>query len=141
MTASSPSSTRNSTLRLIIEALIALLLLVVVAQNLVTPGSSMVGTDYQLVVMESGQIYLGRLEKLETDWPVLRNVIQLARKSQGEGQNAQLVFVPRAAEPHRPDHMVINAEHILSIEPVAENSPMMAQLNKLSQSPPLPSGE
>ncbi|MCP5142703.1 MAG: hypothetical protein H6980_10170 [Gammaproteobacteria bacterium] len=135
MTESNASTTRNSSLRLIIEALIALLLLIVVAQNMVTPGSSLTGTDHQLVVMDSGQIYLGRMEKLETGWPVLRNVIQLARKSQGEGQGSQLVFVPRAAEPHQPDHMVINAAHILSIEPVAASSTMMTQLNKLSQSP------
>lgn len=130
MTESASPSPRNGTLRLIIEGLIALLLLVVVAQNIATPASSVVGTEYQLVVLESGQVYLGRLEKLDTHWPVLRNVIQIARRSQGEGQPQQLVLVPRTAEPHRPDHMVLNAARIQSIEPVSPESPMMQQLTE-----------
>ncbi|MCB1736828.1 MAG: hypothetical protein KDI42_01765 [Gammaproteobacteria bacterium] len=124
------ASTRNSTLRLIIETLIALLLLVLVAQNIATPGSSVVGTEFQAVVLDSGQIYIGRLEKLDTGWPVMRDVIQIARRTQGEGQPPQLVLVPRAAELHRPDHMVLNATRIQSIEPVSPDSPMMQQLNE-----------
>lgn len=132
---------RQSVLRLIIESLIALLLLVVVAQNIQTPGSSLVGTDLQLVTLMTGQVYVARVDKLDSGWPVLRNVIQLARRNESEGQPAQLVLVPRIGDVHQPDHMVLNAAQILSVEPVSPGSPLMQRLQEALRKAPAPGKE
>lgn len=112
-------------INLILQGLIALLLIVLVAQGIHTPGSSLVGSDYQAVILDNGQAYFGKLEKLDSGWPVLKDVYYVQQRVSEDGKVKQSILVKRGGEMHRPDHMIINARQIQFIEPVRDGSKVM----------------
>jgi hypothetical protein len=84
-------------------------------------------TPYQAVLLDNGQLYFGRLERLETQFPVLRDVYYVQATINPETKQQSNILRRRGKEWHGPDQMVINAQHILLIEPVSTQS-KVAQL-------------
>jgi hypothetical protein len=109
-------------------------LLILLAALLLGPGCSREAnlnfeTAYQLVLLDNGQIYIGKLEQAGSDYPLLKDVFYLQRLVEGEKKEVKNVLVKRGGEWHMPEYMRINARHIVMIEPVAPES-RMAQLIK-----------
>jgi len=92
-------------------------------------------TEYQAVHLDNGQVLFGKLEQAGGDYPVLRNVF--AAQSQVNPQTKEVTrsLVKRSVELHNPDYMVLNARHIVAIEPVAATS-RVAQVIKQAESQP-----
>src|SRR5262245_54158017 len=84
-------------------------------------------TTYQAVVLTNGQVYFGKLDKLGAQYPTLRDVYYIQAQQNPETKQVSSTLVKRGREMHGPDHMIINAQHILFIEPVRPDS----QLGKL----------
>jgi hypothetical protein len=75
------------------------------------------------VLLTNGQVFFGKLEGLGTAYPVLREVYYI-RTVPGSTDNTKAtnVLVRRGQEWHAPDFMVINADHIMLVEPVTKDS-------------------
>jgi hypothetical protein len=109
-------------------------LLILLAAVILGPGCSREAnlnfeTAYQLVVLDNGQVYIGKLEQAGSDYPLLRDVFYLQRLVEGDKKEVKNVLVKRGGEWHLPEYMRINGRHIVMIEPVAPES-RMAQLIK-----------
>jgi hypothetical protein len=85
-------------------------------------------TEYQAVLLTNGQVFFGRLEGLGNTYPVLREVYYVrAVPSPVDSTKTTNVLVRRGQEWHAPDIMVLNADHIVLVEPVTKDS-KVAQL-------------
>ena len=83
-------------------------------------GGAAITTRYQAVTLTNGKVFVGRLEKLDSAFPVLSDILTLQSKP-GEGGKAPVeTLAPRGAD--EPDTMILNGDHILFIEPVRSDS-------------------
>ena len=87
------------------------------------------GTEYQAVFMDNGQTFFGRVENAGSAYPKLSDVFYIQREVNRETNEVKNILVKRGSEWHGPDYMIINAAHIVAIEPVAADS-RVAQLIK-----------
>jgi hypothetical protein len=85
-------------------------------------GSADLGTPYQAVVLTNGQVYFGKLDKLGAQFPSLTDVFYIHSQQNAETKRVTSTLVKRGREMHAPDRMLINAQHILFIEPVRPDS-------------------
>ena len=90
-------------------------------------------TEYQCVLLNSGQIFFGKMEKAGSAYPVLKNVYYVHPQMNPETKEMKSTLVKRSMEVHSPDMMYINANSIAFIEPVSPNS-KLAQLIKQAES-------
>src|SRR5664280_27906 len=90
-------------------------------------------TEYQLVVMNNGQYFIGKIEKAGSAYPVLKNVFYIRQQMDPETKQMKAGLFKRSMEPHAPNTMYINASSISLIEPVSPDS-QMAKLIKQSES-------
>jgi hypothetical protein len=118
-------SQRGSTIFSAIAAL-TLLLLVLFAGFVFWRGSGVrLTTPYHAVLLDSGQVYFGKLESLGTPWSpycVLTDVFYVQTLTNPETKQASNILVKRGKEWHAPDRMIVNDRHVVLVEPVAEGS-------------------
>ena len=84
-------------------------------------------TEYQAIVLTNGQVLIGRIEGLDSEFPILREPYSMQIVSAGDPQNPQktnTILVSRAREAHSPSYTVLQARNIMVIEPVAKGSRM-----------------
>lgn len=79
-------------------------------------------TPFQAVLLDTGQVYYGQIEGLNTDYPVLRNVYYIQSATDANTKQVTNVLIRRGKEWHGPDYTVLNAKHIAMIEPVNPQS-------------------
>jgi hypothetical protein len=84
-------------------------------------------TPYQAVLLTNGAVYFGKLQGLGTPFPVLTEVFYIQSGTNAETKQTSAVLVKRGRELHAPNRMVLNAQHILLVEPVGPDS-RVAQL-------------
>jgi hypothetical protein len=84
-------------------------------------------TPYQAVLLNNGSAYFGKLEGLGTSYPVLKEVYYIQSRQNPENKQMVNVLVKRGNELHGPDHMILNANDIVFVEPVSPSS-RVAQL-------------
>jgi len=101
---------------------IAVLLGVLVQQNLAQHTKPELATPFQAVLLQNGQAFFGQLANANSDYPVLRNVYYIRSQVNQETKQVTNQLVKRGQEWHAPDVMVINRQHIVLIEPVKPDS-------------------
>jgi hypothetical protein len=79
-------------------------------------------TPFQAVLLDTGQVYYGKLEGLGTDYPVLREVYYIQTGTDPQTKQTTSVLIRRGKEWHGPEFTVLNAGHIALIEPVSADS-------------------
>ncbi len=84
-------------------------------------------TAYQAVLLDTGQVYYGKIQGLGTPFPVLTDVYYVQNQVNAQTKAVTNVLVRRGQEWHAPDRMVLNARHIVLVEPVSPDS-KVAQL-------------
>jgi hypothetical protein len=82
---------------------------------------------YQAVLLDNNQVFFGKVADLSTDYPVLTDVFYIQTTVNQETRQQSNTLVKRGKEWHAPDKMVLNARHIIMIEPVTDGS-TVAQL-------------
>jgi hypothetical protein len=105
---------------------------VIVSSLLLLPGCSKkpsFTTPYQVVLLDNGQAYFGKVESLDTSFVLLTDIYYIQTGVTPEGKPAGMVLLKRGKEWHAPDRMHINTRHVIMIEPVAPES-QVAQLIK-----------
>ncbi len=84
-------------------------------------------------MLDTGQVYFGRLEQADSPYPVLRDVYYVQSGVNPGTKEVANVLLKRGKEWHSPDHMILNAHHIVMIEPVSPDSKvaqLIAELKK-----------
>ena len=79
-------------------------------------------TTYQAVLLDNGSVYFGKLQGAGTQYPVLTDVYYVQSQVNQETKEVKNVLIRRGNEWHAPDRMLLNARHIILIEPVGPNS-------------------
>ena len=92
-------------------------------------GSVSIATDYQAVFMDNGQVFFGKMEQVDSAYPLLRDVYYIGRQTSPDGKEVRNILVKRGNEWHGPEYMYINKQHIVLIEPISPTS-RVAQLIK-----------
>lgn len=102
--------------------IVIVVVLVVVALNWPLWPPVKFKSPYQAVLLTNGAVYFGKLEGLGTDYPILRDVFYIQNAVDPNTKQTSSVLIRRGKEWHGPDFMVLNARHVLLIEPVTEGS-------------------
>lgn len=89
--------------------------------------SAPLDAPFHAVLLDNGQVYFGKVSGLGTAFPVIRDVYYIQRGTDPETKAANNVLIRRGNEWHGPESTMINASHIVMIEPVGPKS-RVAQL-------------
>lgn len=84
-------------------------------------------TSYQAVLLDNGQVYYGKIERAGGPYPILKDIYYVQGKVNPQTKEVTNILIRRGNEWHAPDRMVLNARHVILIEPVNANS-KVAQL-------------
>jgi hypothetical protein len=84
-------------------------------------------TPYQAVLLDNNQVYYGKVQGVGTPFPVLTDVYYVQQQVNQQTKEVKNILIRRGTEWHAPDRMVINANHIILVEPVSPTS-KVAQL-------------
>ena len=86
-------------------------------------GAGVTGeTEHHAVLLDNGSAYFGRLEKLGSAYPVLTEVYYVRNQVNQETKEVTNTLIKRGQEWHAPGRMILNADHILFVEPVTPGS-------------------
>ena len=123
----SGSSQESSSQKGAAHQVAVLALLIVIAALLAWPqikpaGAPHFETQYQAVLLSSGQVYFGHLEGFGTPYPVLRDVFYVQSQQDPTTKNVTNILVQRGKEWHGPDRMYLNPGSIVLVEPVGADS-------------------
>lgn len=109
------------------KLLIAAALSVLAYQAIRSHSTPELSTPYHAVVLMNGQVFFGRLEGLNSDYPVLRDVFYIQTRQNPATKEVSNILIKRGGEAHGPDRMILNRQQVQLIEPIKEDS----QIGKL----------
>jgi hypothetical protein len=107
--------------------LFAILMATLACQQAKQPVTIDLKTPYSAVLLDNNQVYYGKLANAGSDYPELTDVYYIHSQMNPDTKAVSNILVPLGNELHSPDRMVLNAHHIILIEPVNPNS-KVAQL-------------
>jgi hypothetical protein len=93
----------------------------------------LVTTPYSAVFLTNQQVFFGKLENLGSAYPVLTDVYYVQSQVNQETKEMKNTLIKRGNEWHGPDRMVLNAQHILFIEPVTQGSTVAKLIDELKK--------
>jgi hypothetical protein len=79
-------------------------------------------TPFQAILLDTGQVYYGKIEALDTAFPILREVYYVQSTTDASTKQVTNVLIRRGKEWHGPDYTVLNSRHIVMVEPVGPAS-------------------
>jgi len=88
-------------------------------------------TPYHGVLLTNGQFLFGRFENASSEFPTLADVYYIQSQMNQETKQVNSVLVKRGKEWHSPDRMILNARHIVLIEPVKPDSDLAKRITEL----------
>ena len=111
-------------LTIVVAALVAMVAAGVTAyfsQHVFYPKVEL-STPYQAVQLNNGAAYFCRVEGLGMPYVVLKEIYYIQSRQNPETKQVTNILLKRGAEWWNPDRMIVNANNIVFIEPVATNS-------------------
>lgn len=108
---------------------------VLLALNFFAP-TAMLGRQtpgYQAVLLDNNQVYYGQLTGLGTAYPVLTNVFYVQAVVNPQTKQQSNILLKRGKEWHGPDKMLLNASHIVMVEPVTSGSTVASLINQANK--------
>jgi hypothetical protein len=90
-------------------------------------------TPYQAVLLDTGQVYYGHLEGLGSSFPTMRDVFYIQSQQNAQTKEVTNILIRRGKEWHGPDKTVLNARHIVMIEPVSPSSKVAQLISEAKQ--------
>ncbi len=118
--------------------LAALIVVLVVAgyflkSRFITLNNEEINLTYQAVFLTNGQVYFGKISKVNSDYIVLKNIYYLQANDSLQGTTSQtqpFTLVKLGKELHGPtDNMYINREQVLFYEDLREDSSVVQAIN------------
>jgi hypothetical protein len=93
-----------------------------------------IDTEYTSVFLENGQIFVGKLEKAEPSYILLKDVFYIkswvVQDKEDQSREIRNTISIRSKEPNNPAFTYINTQHILLIEPVSKKSKISDLIEK-----------
>lgn len=100
-------------------------------------GFSEKSSNYQAVFLVNNQVYFGKLTKINSQYPVLKDIYYLQVNQsiqpieEGQSSSPDISLIKLGGELHGPtDEMKINREHILLIENLRSDSNLVSAILK-----------
>lgn len=90
-------------------------------------------TKYQAVFMDNGQVYFGQISGLGTAYPALTDVYYVERQIDPKAKTVKNVLVSAVGQWNAPDRMVLNARHMVAVEPVSPTSTVAKLIEELKK--------
>jgi hypothetical protein len=101
---------------------IAAALCVLAYQGMRAHDTPTLSTGYHTVALVNGQAFFGRIESLDGQYTVLRDVFYIQSRQNPDTKDIANVLIKRGGEAHAPDRMIINRQQVLLMEPVGADS-------------------
>ncbi|APW37221.1 hypothetical protein RD110_08425 [Rhodoferax koreense] len=101
---------------------IAAALCVIAYQGLRSQASPELSAPYHAVALTNGQVFFGRIDRLDGNYTVLRDVFYIQSRQNPENKEVANVLIKRGGEAHGPDRMMLNRQQVLLVEPVGSDS-------------------
>lgn len=79
-------------------------------------------TPYQAVQLSNGAAYFCKIEGLGTPYPILKELYFVQSRQNPETKQVTNILLKRVNEFWQPDRMIVNANSIVSVEPVNPTS-------------------
>ena len=92
-------------------------------------------TPYQAVQLSNGAAYFCKLEGLGTPYPVLKELYFVQSRQNPETKQVTNILLKRVNEFWQPDRMIVNANSIVSVEPVNPTSRVAELIAEAKQKP------
>lgn len=137
----SRASKKRKTVKAVVAAVVALLLLASVAVYAYSNSvARMIANDkYQAVFLTGGQVYFGKLKKVNSEYYSLKNVFYIQNQNGGdstekaaEGSDIQLIKL--GSEVHGPDdEMVINKDEVSFFENLKKDSKIAKSIDQYKE--------
>ncbi len=87
------------------------------------PASATVDANkFYAVLLSNGAVYFGKLEGLDSAYPVLHDVYYVQTSTNPETKAVSSVLVKRGKEWHGPDRIILNEKAVIFVEPVGGDS-------------------
>jgi|ADurb_Gly_02_Slu_FD_contig_21_700591_length_752_multi_7_in_0_out_0_2 hypothetical protein len=86
------------------------------------PQKLNLNTEYQVVILDNGNAYFGKLEFSGKSFVLLKDVFYIQTQINQANNTQTNVLIKRGKELHAPDMMYVNTKHIILIEPVGPES-------------------
>jgi hypothetical protein len=90
-------------------------------------------TPFQAVLLDTGQVYYGKIEALGSPYPILRDVFYVQSTTDPSTKQVTNVLIRRGKEWHGPEFTVLNARHIAMVEPVGPTSKVAALISEAEE--------
>jgi small nuclear ribonucleoprotein (snRNP)-like protein len=88
-----------------------------------SPSSGAIDPNkYYAVLLSNNAVYFGKLQGLDTAFPVLTDVFYIQTSQNPETKAVSNVLIKRGKELHAPDRMILNERSIVFVEPVGADS-------------------
>lgn len=102
------------------------------------PAAFKFTADYLAVIVDNGQVLFGNLGQGGSDYPVPRNAFTAQTQTNPDTKEVSRALAKRSVDPHNPDYIVINARHILAVEPKAFTSRVAQVIQQAETQPAAP---
>jgi hypothetical protein len=79
-------------------------------------------TPYQAVLLDTGQVYYAKIHGLGDPFVVLRDVYYVQSSTDPQTKEVKNVLIRRGKELHGPTETVLNARHVVLVEPISPTS-------------------
>ena len=106
----------------IVGLVIVVLLATSVYQNYRRFHRPQIVTSYQVVTLQNGTIFYGRIDHLGTDYPVLRDAFTVQSDVDPNTKQPRYVLSRRKDDINGADHVILPAASIAFVEPVSPDS-------------------
>jgi hypothetical protein len=108
-------------------SLTGVVVLVIALGTLLVPARRVHALDkqtegYQAVLLDNNQVYYGKVSGLGTDYPVMTDVFYVQTAMDPTTKQTSNVLLKRGKEWHGPQKTMLNARHIIMVEPVSPGS-------------------
>lgn len=109
----------------IIKNVVFIIMLAVISISLMSCEKSAkieFNTNYQALLLSNNNAYFGRIENMDSQFITLTDIFYIQTKPTDDPKLVNNVLIKRGKEIHKPDKMYISREHVIAIEPVANDS-------------------
>ena len=96
-------------------------------------SSPKLDTPYQAVLLDNGQVYYAKMDRLGNEYSVLTDVYYVEHQVDGQTKEVKNILIRRGNEWHAPNRTVLNVKHIVMIEPVTPGSKVAELIAELKR--------
>jgi hypothetical protein len=79
-------------------------------------------TTYQAVLLDNGQVYYGKVDRIGDEFSILTDVYYIQNQVDPQTKEVKNILIRRGNEWHSPNRTIVATRHVVMIEPVTPGS-------------------